>query len=210
MKAQPAVGRRQADRGGQDWHRGLVVRALRGQTLGTKDHEPWTIRPTPGPEPAGGDPGRTKVLVPYSASTAADAALGVAADLSKALPAEVWVLYVRAWDPVRGGRIFLETEGEAHAVAAAAVQRLRRLGVSAKARVREASRGRIADAIIAEGEDLGAHSIVLGTHARGPFATAFRGSTSLSVARRATRPVLLVKVPMMRPPFWRLLWGPAR
>lgn len=208
MTAQSAVGIGPAARSGQNWHRGLVARAFRGQSLDKPDLAPWIERPSPGPDTSGGDPGRTRVLAPYSATRASEAALDVAAELGRALPAEVWVLYVRAWDPVRGGRIFIETRGEAHAVASVAVQRLRRLGVTAKARVRDSSRARIAQAILAESEAVGAHSIVLGTHARGPLSAVLQGSTSLTVARHSTRPVLLVKVPTKRTPFWRRPhWG---
>jgi nucleotide-binding universal stress UspA family protein len=155
----------------------------------------WTGWPSDSPDEGGGGEGRKRILVPYSGTWTADGALGVAADWCNALAAEAWVLYVRPWDPVRGGLLFLDTPAEARAVGQVAVGRLRSRGVSASGVVRDAIRGGIADTIVAEAEALGVCSIVMGTPARRMLSAALAGSTSLAVARRSMCPVILVKAP---------------
>ena len=81
------------------------------------------------------------------------------------------------------------------AVTQVAVGRLRAAGVSASGVVRNASRGRISDTIVAEAEALGACAIVMGTPVRRVLSEVLLGSTSLAVARRSPRPVILVKAP---------------
>jgi len=136
-----------------------------------------------------------RLLAPYSGSSTADAGLDLAADLVIALSAEVWVLYVRTWDPLPGGGrvFFFETPGEARRMAQAAVSHVRRRGASASAVVRDAYRAHIPDVILAESETLNASYIVLGTRVRRALTSALLGSTSLAVARRSSRPVLLIK-----------------
>jgi nucleotide-binding universal stress UspA family protein len=143
----------------------------------------------------GDGPARKRILFPYNGSQTAERALDVVADWCNALGAEAWVLYVRPWDSVRGGHIFVETPGEARAVAQAAVRRLRARGVSASGEIRNASRAGIAKTIVAEADALGASSIVIGTPAHRVLREVLTGSTSLSVARRSSRPVILVKAP---------------
>jgi nucleotide-binding universal stress UspA family protein len=154
-----------------------------------------------GPDEFGG---RTpRLLAPYSGSSTAGAGLDLAANLGVALSAEVWVLYVRTWDPLPGGgRVFFETAGEAGRTAQAAVSHLRRRGASASAVVRDAYRAHISDVILAESETLNASYIVLGTRVRRALTSALLGSTSLVVARRSSRPVLLIK-----PAAQRHTWG---
>ena len=155
----------------------------------------WETWSSTGPAEAGGDDGK-RVLVPYCGTRIADAALEVAADWSRALAAEAWVLYVRPWDALQGhGRVFLDTKPEARALVLKAVTTLRGHGVAASGVVREANRPHIADAIIAEAEALGPCTVVLGTHARGLLGMLVLGSTSHTVARRSSRRVILVRVP---------------
>jgi nucleotide-binding universal stress UspA family protein len=133
-------------------------------------------------------------LVAYNGSRTATAAIDVAADWIQAWSAETWVLYVRPWDRTRGsGRFFLETRSEARALAQTGVNRLCTKGVTATALVHDACRQRVAEAIVAQAEALGASCIVLGTHARGILSLAVLGSTSHAVLRKANRPVVLVK-----------------
>jgi nucleotide-binding universal stress UspA family protein len=150
----------------------------------------WT---RPGPGADGPDSSTTRILFPYSGSPTDEAALDVAAEWAVALRASAWVLYVRPWDTSRGGHYFVETRAEARAVTTEAVVRLRARGVSASGVVRSADRGRIAHAILAEADALDVRMIVLGTRARGVLGAALLGSTSRTVARRAARPVVLVK-----------------
>jgi nucleotide-binding universal stress UspA family protein len=84
---------------------------------------------------------------------------------------------------------------EARQCAYAAVAVLRRRGVPASAVVRDAPREKVGQAIAVEAERLDCGSIVLGTHAHGAFVSALLGSVSRAVARRATRPVILVRAP---------------
>lgn len=132
------------------------------------------------------------LLVPYSGSRTADSALDVAAEWAHALFANVWVLYVRLWDTCRGGHYYVETRPEARAVAQAAVRQLRLRGVAASTVVRDADRERVAGAILGEADVVDARLIVLGTRSRGTLGRALLGSTSAAVARRATRPLILV------------------
>jgi nucleotide-binding universal stress UspA family protein len=93
----------------------------------------------------------------------------------------------------RGGYYYAETRGEARARAQQAANRLRLAGVDASATVRNARRERIPAAILAEAAALDVSVIVLGTRARGALSAAMVGSTSAAVARRSSRPVILVK-----------------
>lgn len=141
----------------------------------------------------GADSSTARILFPYNGSPIAEAALDVAAEWAIALRANAWVLYVRPWDTSRGGHYIVETQAEARAVAAQAVVRLRARGISASGVIRSADRGRIAQAILAEANALDVRMIMLATRARGILGTALLGSTSRSVARRAARPVVLVR-----------------
>lgn len=147
-------------------------------------------RREPGP---GDERSRVSVLFPYSGSRTADAALDVAAGWAHALFADVWVLYVRPWDTARGGHYYVETRPEAGAVAQAAVRLLRLRGVPASGLVRDAARDRVARVILAQADAVDARLIVLGTRSRGVLGRTLLGSTSASVARRATRPLILVE-----------------
>ncbi len=152
----------------------------------------WTAT-TPSIDISKGNPSRSGLLFPYNGSPTADAALDVAADWAHALCADAWVLYVRPWDTSRGGHYYIETRAEASALAQVAVSRLRLRGIAASRVVRDADRARLANAILAEAAALDVRLIVLGARARGALGAALVGSTSTTVARRATRPVILVK-----------------
>lgn len=161
---------------------------------------PWSPWPVSEPvsDGSGGEHG-PRLLVPYSGSATADAALEMAADWTRAFAAEVWVLYVRTWDPMPGGgRCYIESPSEAWCVAQKAVAYLRRRGVAASGIVRDAYWTHVADVIVAQAERLDARYIVVGTRARRALTAALLGSTSLEVARRATRPVLMVNLPRRR------------
>ena len=139
------------------------------------------------------DSSPASLLFPYSGSPTADAALDVAAGWAHALFADIWVLYVRPWDTCRGGHYFVETRHEARSVAQTAVRRLRGRGVPASGVLRDASRERVARAILAEADAVDARLIVLGTGSRGVVGRALLGSTSAAVARRTARPLILVE-----------------
>jgi nucleotide-binding universal stress UspA family protein len=158
---------------------------------------------TPGPDwwgdseildDGGSEPFR--FLVPYNGSAVSRQALHVAAGLGNSRSAIAWILYVRPWDVARTGvRICLETSEEARRCAYTAVAELRRRGVPASGVIRDARRERVGQVIAAEAERLDVGCIVLGTHAHGAWLSALLGSVSRKVARRATRPVILVRAP---------------
>jgi nucleotide-binding universal stress UspA family protein len=157
---------------------------------------PWTGWPSPRTPDPGGGRGPTRVLVPFNGTQVARKAIDVAASLTSGRTSVIWILYVRPWQIGRGGmRFCLETMDEARQCAQSAVTDLRCRGVSASAVVRDARRENVARMIADEGERLDVSCIVLGTHARGSLLSALLGSTSLSVARKATRPIILVKTP---------------
>ena len=137
--------------------------AVQPAGLDTVDDDPWTGWPSSTSQREGGGSSRKRILIPYNGSVAADCALEVAAEWCDLLAAEAWVLYVRPWDPVRGGCLFLETPADARAVAHGGVATLRGLGVAASAIVRDASRRGISDTIVAVAEALAASSIVIGS-----------------------------------------------
>jgi nucleotide-binding universal stress UspA family protein len=134
-----------------------------------------------------------RVLLPYSGSRTADAALDFVTGSGMLATAEVWVLYVRPYDVDRGGCYYLETPLDACTRAQLAASRLRLAGVACSAIVRDARRDQIASTILAEAAARNVSSIVLATRARGALSVALFGSTSATVARRSWRPVLVVK-----------------
>lgn len=162
-----------------------------GTAIAQRDSREWHSADLCGGTP-GNESSPTSLLFPYSGSRTADAALDVAADWAHALFADVWVLYVRPWDTCRGGHYYVETRGEARAVAQAAMRRLRLRGVPASGVVRDADREQVAGSILAEANAVDARLIVLGTRSRGFLSRTLLGSTSAAVARRATRPLILV------------------
>ena len=155
----------------------------------------WVGRPaSEAAEGGGSDPFR--ILLPYNGTAVARKALDVATNLGRGRSAVVWVLYIRPWDIGRGRtRFCLETPDEARQCAQTAVTELRRRGVAASAVVRDARREKVPHAIAAEAQRLDVSCIVLGTHARRALVSALLGSTCLTVARRATHPIILVKAP---------------
>ena len=173
--------------------------------------DPWAdwASPSPGSEGDGGD--LSRILVPYNGTAVARQALEVATTIALSRTTVVWVLHVRAWDIGTGGiRFCLETKDEAHHCAQTAVTHLRRRGIAASALVRDARREKVPHAIAAEAARLEVGCIVLGTPARRALSSALVGSTSLTVARRATRPIILVKAPAHpRRRRWRSQRGPG-
>ena len=77
---------------------------------------------------------------------------------------------------------------EAKALAAAA-------DIESETSVREVTRARIADALIAEATESGCDLIVMGTHGRRGFSRVALGSDADMVVRSSTIPVLLVRHP---------------
>jgi len=147
------------------------------------------------PEDGGpGDRGgaQTRILLPYDDTESAHRALESTRELATGLNASVRVIHVRAWDPCRGGRMFLETREEALYLTRAALARLRSDGIATAGVIRIAKRTRVADEILAEARYFGANAIVLGARRRRLLVSLLLGSVSYSVMRRANCPVILV------------------
>ncbi len=147
-------------------------------------------------EGAGGRGGsRARILLPYVDSEPAKHALESTIQLSTLLHSEVRIIHVREWSPCRGGRLFLETREESFEVTSGAVDRLRRCGVRASGVIGIARRASVPCVIVDEAKAFNAGTIILGARQRRFLWSALMGSTSLSVMRRASCPVLLVHPP---------------
>jgi len=142
----------------------------------------------------GDDGGQGRVLVPFCGGRVALAALDVAASWALSHAAGACVLYVRPCDVCRGGHYYVETPHEARAIAEAGARRLRARGVTTCSTVVGAERRLLSAAIVHYAAATDARGIVLGTRAHGLLHSMLVGSTSWAVARRADRPVILVKV----------------
>jgi nucleotide-binding universal stress UspA family protein len=159
---------------------------------------PWIWWPTPVASGAGGGREPKRVLIPYCESSTAAAALRKAADLCSAMNADAWVLHVHAWDPMPGGRLFIETPSDVLAIVETAMTYFAWARRGFEQHRAPGPTRRIADSIVAESQRLAVDSIVVGTHGRGPMSASLKGSTSLAVVRRAACPVILVRVPPSR------------
>jgi nucleotide-binding universal stress UspA family protein len=164
----------------------------------TTDLDRYVARPMAGwpwdPDAArGGGSDPFRVLVPYNGTPVSRSTLDVVAALGRSTSAVAWILYVRPWDVTRAGRFCLETSDEAQQCAHAAATVLRDHGVPASGVVRNARRDRVGHVIAAEAERLDVGCIVMATHAHGAWLSAFLGSVSRKVVRRAKRPVILVR-----------------
>lgn len=185
----------------------LTGAEFRGRVVGLHVDDPWTGRPSWPPQSGGGGADLSRILVPFNGTAAACNAADLAARLSSDRPTTVWVLYVRPWDVGRAGRRFcLETAEEARCCAQTAITALRGRGVSTRAVMRDARREKVPSTIAAVAEALDVGCIVLGGHARPVWASVLLGSTSRSVCRQATRPVVLVYLPKQP----HRLWAPWR
>lgn len=170
---------------------------------GVFEGHPWTAHPDLTARADDFGSGRKRILVGFSPSPTADAALELAANWCRAFSATACVLYVRPWDPLPGGgRIFLDTLDEAQQLVEGAVVQMRQRGAPATALVCAAHRMRVGATIVSQARLLHVDFILLGTHARGAAISALCGSTSLTVARRASQPVILVKTPGRKKSTW--------
>jgi nucleotide-binding universal stress UspA family protein len=136
-----------------------------------------------------------KILVAVDHSEISDRALLKARDLALLSDGEVWVLHLREREiAVRGGMAWSdETQTEAEAKVAAAVDKLTEAGVKAYGEVRNTLFGyagrEIVDDAIAHDVDV----IVMGSRGRGDLAGLILGSTAHKVIHFADRPVLIVR-----------------
>jgi nucleotide-binding universal stress UspA family protein len=137
-------------------------------------------------------PSVKRILLPFSGLEPSQAALAATVELCGAFDARVRVLHLREWDQCRGTRFFLESTAEARELVRDAASQLQVSGVPAEAAVRDVHRARLAQAILAESGEFGAHLIVLGARSRRLVTALIVGSTSHEVTRGAHCPVVLV------------------
>ena len=139
-----------------------------------------------------------QILVPVDGSNTSNVAIHQALALAKEQGAKVRLL--NAYEPKKygtaGGRIDLttamRTEGEA--ILRDAEKATADSGVEVTTSLVNAGTRRIATVIVEEGAAWGADLIFIGTHGRGGFEHLLLGSVAEGVVRRATVPVLLIRI----------------
>ncbi len=136
-----------------------------------------------------------KILVAVDHSEISDRAVLAARDLALLSKGEVWVLHLREREvAVKTGLAMMdETEADANAEVAAAVDKLTEAGVKAHGEVRTTLFGYAARDIV---DDAIAHDtdvIVMGSRGRSDLAGFILGSTAHKVIHLTDRPVLIVR-----------------
>ena len=136
-----------------------------------------------------------KILVAVDHSARSDRALLAARDLALLSKGEVWVLHLREREiAVKTGLAMTdETESDANAAVAAAVDKLTEAGVKAHGDVRTTLFGYAAREIVDDAIEHDADVIVMGSRGRSDLAGFILGSTAHKVIHLADRPVLIVK-----------------
>ncbi|HET9644616.1 MAG TPA: universal stress protein [Burkholderiaceae bacterium] len=144
-----------------------------------------------------------KILVPLDGSATAERGLRESIALASEQDAELVLLHVIDGFPVLGelssASAYDERLQRMHrygsALLARAKQAAGETGVAAQTIMREVTRERPADAIIAEAAGRGCDLIVMGTHGRRGFNRLALGSEAELVVRTSPVPVLLVREP---------------
>jgi len=136
-----------------------------------------------------------KILVAVDHSEISDRALLAARDLALLSKGEVWVLHLREREVAsRGGMTWSdETQDEADAKVAAAVDQLTEAGVKAHGEVRNVLFGHAARNIVDDARQHGADVVVMGSRGRGDLAGLVLGSTAHKVIHLTDRPVMIVR-----------------
>jgi nucleotide-binding universal stress UspA family protein len=139
-----------------------------------------------------------KIMVAVDFSDACAAVLAVAKNYARFLPAELWLIHVAPPDPEFVGyepgpqyvrdRVAKEFHQEHQELQRHAAE-LRDAGVNATPLLVQ---GRTAEAILKEGERLGADLIIVGSHGHGAVYHMLVGSVTEGVLHRAKCPVLVV------------------
>jgi len=145
------------------------------------------------------------ILVPHDFSPCADRALRLAVELARVHHATIRLLHVSDLPDNLAVDTVVEPPGEGAALVVADYATrgaLRRLEVIAEPLRREgitvltkAVTGNRADEILAAAGDCGAEVLVVGTHGRKGLSHFWLGSVTEEVVRRASIPVLTVRVP---------------
>jgi len=136
-----------------------------------------------------------KILVAVDHSAASDRALLAARDLALLSHGEVWVLHLREREiAVKTGLAMMdETESDANAAIAAAVDTLTKAGVKAQGEVRTTLFGYAARDIVDDAIAHDADVIVMGSRGRSDLAGFILGSTAHKVIHLTDRPVMIVR-----------------
>jgi len=135
-----------------------------------------------------------KILVAVDHSKISDRAVLAARDLALLSNGEVWVLHLREREiAVKTGLVLDETESDAHAAVAAAVDMLTEVGVKAHGEVRSTLFGYAARDIVDDAIAHDAGVIVMGSRGRSDLAGFILGSTAHKVIHLTDRPVLIVR-----------------
>ena len=136
-----------------------------------------------------------KILVAVDHSARSDRALLAARDLALLSKGEVWVLHLREREiAVKTGLAMTdETESDANAAVAAAVDKLTEAGVKAHGEVRTTLFGYAARGIVDDAIAHDADVIVMGSRGRSDLAGFILGSTAHKVIHLTDRPVLIVR-----------------
>jgi nucleotide-binding universal stress UspA family protein len=150
--------------------------------------------PGTGAHPGGGGSSFRRILVPVSAPDGAYPALAVAARICGMTGGVLRLVHVRTYDPpVRSGRFYLETPGEAAAVLEEALLMAWACGgPRATPAVVDARRGDVAVAIAWQAAGWPADLIVLTRHPKLAITRLVGGSVPDQVMRKACCPVLAV------------------
>jgi nucleotide-binding universal stress UspA family protein len=136
-----------------------------------------------------------KILVAVDHSEISDRAVLAARDLALLSKGEVWVLHLREREvAVKTGLAMMdETEADANAEVAAAVDKLTEAGVKAHGEVRTTLFGYAARDIVDDAIAHDADVIVMGSRGRSDLAGFILGSTAHKVIHLTDRPVLIVR-----------------
>ena len=138
-----------------------------------------------------------KILLAVDGSRQSSKAVSVASKIAQSYAvggqASVEVCHVREFEFARpGGEVPREESSEAHAIVAAAVERLLAEGVSAKGTIVPAE-GTAAQALLQEARSSGADLIVMGSRGRSDLAALLHGSVSHKIVQHTDCPALIVR-----------------
>ena len=136
------------------------------------------------------------IVVAIDNSEQADRAVAAAGGLAKLSGGSVTLLHVREHQDVvgkSGGSFDNEDAGTGEAIVAKATSTLEGLGVASASKLLHMPLGHLAEVIVQEASDLGADTIIVGSHGRSGVAAAFLGSTAYNVVHLAKVPVLIVR-----------------
>ncbi len=134
-----------------------------------------------------------RILVAIDDSDAAEQVLVAAQELAILSGGEVWVIHVREGDPSRHASPTARTTWDAHALVAAAVDKLVAAGVTAHAEVRFNLYDYAAREIIYSAQAHDVDVIVMGSGGRGDLAGLLVGNTAHKVIHLTELPVVVLR-----------------